>query len=219
MSSRNGKKTMCKKERNLSKTLVSNNVPEMQSKENGSSDGRSNYRRAECLKSYVTFGVTNCGFFKVKVGCRNEEQWRWLFTLLKRRAVIVEMVPNLDLDSCFNALCHSLREVANNNNNQWQLDQFHWRLIEKSKSTSYHAKSKKLKNICFDTRSDGSSIHLQQLTWDECGSDRSLVARNQWMQHWGTDQISQKLLGQNVSLSKPWKQNYWFQWVLTKYIK
>ena len=60
--------------------------------------------RLDASTAFTNVGVDYFGPFTVKIGRRNEKRWCFLFTCLTVRAVHIEVVPNLDTDSCLNAI-------------------------------------------------------------------------------------------------------------------
>ena len=60
--------------------------------------------RLEASTAFTNVGVDYFGPFIVKIGRRNEKRWCCLFTCLNMRAVHIDVVPKLDIDSCLNAI-------------------------------------------------------------------------------------------------------------------
>ena len=79
----------CRKGRAQTKAPVMANLPE---------------ERLVASTVFSNVGVDYFGPFTVKIGRRNEKRWCCLFTCLTVRAVHIEIVPKLDIDSCLNAI-------------------------------------------------------------------------------------------------------------------
>ena len=60
--------------------------------------------RLDASTAFTNVGIDYFGPFTVKIGRRKEKRWCCLFTCLTVRAVHTEVVPNLDTDSCLNAI-------------------------------------------------------------------------------------------------------------------
>ena len=60
--------------------------------------------RLDASTAFTNVGVDCFGPSIVKVGRRNEKRWCCLFTCLTMKAVHVEVAPQLDTDSCLNAI-------------------------------------------------------------------------------------------------------------------
>ena len=60
--------------------------------------------RLDASTAFTNVGVDYFGPFIVKIGRRNENRWCCLFTCLTVRAVHIEVVPEIDTDSCLNAI-------------------------------------------------------------------------------------------------------------------
>ena len=60
--------------------------------------------RLDASTAFTNVGIDYFGPFTVKIGRRKEKRWCCLFTCLTVRAVHIEVVPNLDTDSCLNAI-------------------------------------------------------------------------------------------------------------------
>ena len=69
--------------------------------------------RIDASKAVTNVGVDYFGPFIVKTGLRNEKQWCCLFTCLTMRAVLIEVAPKLDTNSCLNQLWDLLHEEVN----------------------------------------------------------------------------------------------------------
>ena len=72
--------------------------------------------------------------------------------------------------------------------------------IENSTSMSKYETKKELENIYFNKGSYGSSIQLQLLILEECGSGWSEVARSQYMQCSGNWSITEDVLSTTICL-------------------
>ena len=120
--------------------------------------------------AFTNVGADYFGPFIVKIGRRNEKQLCCLFTCLTMRAVHIEVVPNLDTDSCLSAIMKFIARsgksstiISDNGKNRVELK-------ESLQSMLQRGTRKGSKNIKFSEESDGSSTHPQHLGLEGYGN-------------------------------------------------
>ena len=135
----------CRKDRAQTIALVMANLP---------------HERLDDSTTFTNVGVDCFGPFPVKIGRRNVKRWCFLFICLTMRAVHIEVVPKLDIDSCRNAIMRFLARrgkpstiISDNGTNF---------VTAEKESTLRYTTKKGSKNILFNEESDGSSTRPQQ---------------------------------------------------------